>query len=155
VFDFQVVGAANLSAELEKDTQLEITLNKPEYEIGDWVELQLNAPYKGSGLISIETERTHHFAWFTADARQTTQRIQVPEGLQGNAYVNVAFVRSMDSREVFTAPLSYAIAPLKLSKRPYELGLELNVSEKAVPGKELTVEYKSARPGRVALFAVV
>jgi len=123
-FNFQVVGSANLSAELEKDNQLEITLDKSEYEIGDWVELQLNAPYVGSGLISIETERVHHFAWFKADNRQSTQRIQVPKGLQGNAYINVAFVRSMDSKEVFTAPLSYAIAAslyLRLMKGFYKL----------------------------------
>jgi len=151
---YQVVGAANLNADLEQDAQLDIVLDKKQYAAGEWIELQLKAPYKGSGLISIETTNTHHFEWFKTDSTQSIQRIQVPEGLQANAYVQVAFVRAPDSKEIFTAPLSYAIAPFNISRKKYTIDLELNVAEKVIPGEELVINYRSEQAGRVAIFAV-
>ena len=152
--NYHVIGASNLNADLEQDAQLDIVLDKKEYAAGEWIELQLKAPYKGSGLISIETTNTHHFEWFKTDSTQSIQRIQVPEGLQANAYVQVAFVRAPDSKEIFTAPLSYAIAPFNISRKKYSIDLELEVAELVTPGQELVINYRSEQKGRIAIFAV-
>ena len=152
--NYQVIGASNLSADLEQDAQLDIVLDKKEYAAGEWIELQLKAPYSGSGLISIETTKTHHFEWFKTDSSQSIQRIRVPEGLQANAYVQVAFVRAPNSKEIFTAPLSYAIAPFNISRKKYSIDLKLDVAEKIIPGQELKIKYSSDQTGRIAIFAV-
>ncbi len=151
---YQVIGASNLNADLEQDAQLDIVLDKKEYAAGDWIELQLKAPYSGSGLISIETSSTHHFEWFKTDSTQSMQRIRVPDGLQANAYVQVAFVRAPNSKEIFTAPLSYAIAPFNISRKKYTIDLKLDVPEKVIPGQELEIKYTSEQAGRIAIFAV-
>ena len=44
------------------------------------------------------------------------QTITVPEGLEGNGYVTVSFIRGLDSPEVFMSPLSYGVAPFTLSR---------------------------------------
>ena len=74
--------------------------------------MNIIAPYTGSGLISIESNTVHAQKWFTSTTNSSVQTIQVPPGLEGNAYVNVAFVRSLDSEEIFTSPLSYAVVPV-------------------------------------------
>ncbi|WP_333609440.1 MG2 domain-containing protein, partial [Arsukibacterium sp.] len=50
---FSVVGAGNISAMLEKNAALTVKLDKTDYNAGDWIELNITAPYTGSGLISI------------------------------------------------------------------------------------------------------
>ncbi len=152
--DYSVVGNDSTFAKLDKDTQLELVLDKAAYAPGDWIELQIKAPYTGSGLISIETEKTHSFEWFRSTTTQSIKRIQVPEGLHGNAYVQVAFVRTPGSTEVFTAPLSYAVAPFDLSKDKFKMNLTLDTPTQVKPGETLEVKYKSTHKGRAIIFAV-
>lgn len=151
---FRVVGTSNLSANLEKDSHLDIALNKSEYKSGDWIELQLNSPYTGSGLITIESSSTHAFKWFKTDKKQSIQRIQVPDGLRGNAYVQVSFIRGANSKDIFTAPLSYAISPFNVARSDHQLELSLEVANEIQPGHTLSVKATSDLPGKAIIFAV-
>ena len=109
--DFTVAGARNLAGNLERDAQLELVLNNDSFSPGQDIEVQVTAPYTGTGLITIERDRVHAHAWFRTDTTTSVQRIRVPPDLEGNAYINVAFVRDLDSPDVFVSPLSYAVAP--------------------------------------------
>ena len=151
---YRVVGDKNTAAELDKDASLELSLDKSVYVEGDWVHMQIKAPYAGSGLISIESDHIHEFAWFTADSTQSTQKIRLPDGIMGNAYVQVAFIRAPSSEEVFTAPLSYAIAPFSVSKEKYEMDFTISTPTTAKPGETLKIAYQSSQPGRALIFAI-
>ncbi|NIU74363.1 MAG: hypothetical protein GWN71_12480, partial [Gammaproteobacteria bacterium] len=74
------------------------------------------APYTGAGLITIERDKVYAFKWFRAETTTSVQHIRVPAGLEGNGYVNVALVRALDAEEIFTRPLSYAVAPFKVDR---------------------------------------
>ena len=49
---YTVAGTANLSRSLERDTELQIQLDKPAYSGGDTIEVSIRAPYVGAGLIT-------------------------------------------------------------------------------------------------------
>ncbi|HEY0635527.1 MAG TPA: MG2 domain-containing protein, partial [Gammaproteobacteria bacterium] len=108
---FSVVGAANLSRTLEKNAELQIKLNKGDYAAGEQIELQIKAPYTGAGVVTIERDKVYAHQWFKTDTTSSTVSIRVPDDLEGNGYVNVSFVRALDSDEVFTSPLSYGVQP--------------------------------------------
>ena len=36
--------------------------------------------------------------------------------MEGNGYVSVAFIRGIDSTDVFMSPLSYGVAPFSISR---------------------------------------
>ncbi|TBR17599.1 alpha-2-macroglobulin family protein [bacterium] len=151
---FAVTGAANLTRQLEKDAELEVRLDRADYAPGDEVEVSLKAPYAGAGLVTIERDRVYAARWFKAGTSASVQRIRVPEGLEGNAYVHVAFVRAPDSPEVYMSPLSYAAVPFSLSRERRDTGLRLEAAAVAVPGTPLRIRYSSRRPGRAVVFAV-
>lgn len=151
---FSVAGAGNISAMLEKDAALSVKLDKTDYKAGDWIELNITAPYTGSGLISIESNKVHAFSWFTASTTSSIQRIKLPEGIEGNAYVNVSFVRGSDSDALFVSPLSYAVVPFNIDRSKRQLKISLQVPEEVRPGKAFTLGYKTDRGADLLLYGV-
>ncbi|WP_420588342.1 alpha-2-macroglobulin family protein [Bacterioplanoides sp.] len=153
-FKYNVAGSANLAGRLEKNAELSIRLNKNDYKAGEEIEVNIIAPYTGSGLISIESNTVHAQKWFTSTTNSSVQTIRVPPGLEGNAYVNVAFVRSLDSQEIFTSPLSYAVVPFNIDRSSRVMDIKLEAPERVEPGQKVAINYSSDKPGNIIVFAV-
>ncbi|MBU0480020.1 MAG: alpha-2-macroglobulin family protein [Proteobacteria bacterium] len=151
---FTIVGHANLTGNLEKNAELQLKLNKADYRPGEIIELNITAPYTGSGLITIESDRVHAHKWFSTDTASSMQTIQVPADLEGNAYLNVAFIRSPDSREIFMSPLSYAVAPFTIDRSKRQVAVDLKVPDQVEPGRKMEISYQTSRPSRIVVFAV-
>jgi hypothetical protein len=152
--EYTVVGATNDSGQLDKNAELKVTLDKADYQDGDSIELSIQAPYAGSGLISIESNKLHTFKWFTSDTKSSIQRITIPQGIEGNAYVNIAFVRDIASKEIFTSPLSYAVVPFSIDRSKRVLNLSLNIDDIVLPGQPMAINLDVSEDAKVAVFAV-
>ncbi|MCE9672039.1 alpha-2-macroglobulin family protein [Myxococcus stipitatus] len=152
--EYTVAGRANLTRALEKNAELEVKLSRQDYAPGDDIELSIKAPYTGAGLITIERDRVYAWKWFKTDATSTVQSIRLPPGLEGNGYVNVTFVRAMDSQEIFMSPLSYGVVPFSVSKDSRILQVTLTSAERARPGEPYRIRYKGSGVGRAVVFAV-
>jgi alpha-2-macroglobulin len=152
--DYQVAGEGNVTRALEKNAELELTLSKRDYAPGEEIELSIRAPYAGAGLITIERERVYAWHWFKTSTTSSVQRLQLPAGLEGNAYVTVTFVRDAGSPEIYTSPLSYAVQPFSIDVDARRNQVSVESPALAKPGQEVTFRYSSARPSRLVLFAV-
>ncbi|MCX6125578.1 MAG: MG2 domain-containing protein, partial [Proteobacteria bacterium] len=151
---YSVVGEGDIGKRLDKNSELQIVLSKPDYEAGEDVELQITAPYKGAGIITIEREKVYAVKWFKTDTTNTVQRITVPKGIEGNAYVNVSFIRAQDSKEVFMSPLSYAVMPFTVSRAARTTRVEIVAPELIEPGRPLAISYRTNRPAKIAIYGV-
>ncbi|GAA3941172.1 alpha-2-macroglobulin [Litoribacillus peritrichatus] len=152
--DYHVVAAGNMAGQLEKNAELTLKLDRRDYKAGDTIEMNIIAPYSGSGLITIESDKVHNHKWFKTSTNSTVETIKVPAGLEGNAYVNVTFVRSPDSKEVFTSPLSYAVKPFNIDRSAREVDITLNTEPLVRPGSPMKIGYKTDKPSRIVVFAV-
>ena len=106
---YTVAGQANLTRSLERNTELQIQLDKPAYGRGDTIEVSIRAPYVGAGLITVERERVFHYQWFKTTTTSSVQRIVLPQDFEGNGYVSVQFLRDPSSDELFTLSVAYRI----------------------------------------------
>jgi uncharacterized protein YfaS (alpha-2-macroglobulin family) len=152
--DYQVAGDANISRTLEKNAELQLTLAKSDYAPGEDIELSIRAPYSGAGLITIERERVYAWRWFKSDTTSSVQRIKVPAGLEGNAYVSVTFVRDPGSSEIYTSPLSYGVQPFSIDVSARRNAVSVEAPALAKPGQPLTLRYRTETPSRIVVFAV-
>lgn len=151
---YYVAGESNVAASRTRDAELNIRLSKKEFSTREDIEVQIDAPYTGSGLITIERDKVYAHKWFRADAKSSRQTITVPEGLEGNAYIHVAFTRSLNSEDIYTNPFSYAVVPFNLNRGSRTLPLKLAVPAEIIPGETLKISY-SADPGsKIILFGV-
>ncbi|HMK84913.1 MAG TPA: MG2 domain-containing protein, partial [Steroidobacteraceae bacterium] len=152
--EYHVAGEANLTRTLEKNAELQITLARNDYAAGDEIEMQIQAPYTGAGLITIERERVYAWHWFHTSTTSSTQRIKLPAGIEGNAYVHVAFVRDPGSEEIYTSPLSYGVQPFSVNLDARRNPIRLSVPALVKPGEPLRIGYSTQRPSRIVVFAV-
>ncbi len=151
---FCIVGQGAVSRSLDKDAELEIKLSKTHFRAGDTIEISLAAPYAGSGLITIERDRVYAHRWFQTRATSSVQTITIPADFDGTGYVNVAFIRAPDSKEIFANPLSCGVAPFTANLERRRLGITLDAAAKAKPGEPLTIRYRTDRPAKVVVYAV-
>lgn len=150
--NFRVVGESQ--SPLAKNAELTVTLNKTEYLAGEDIELQITAPYTGSGLITIERDKVYMAQWFKTETSNSVQTIHIPADFQGNGYVNVAFVRNWDSPEIFISPLSYALVPFTMNNQEHAVRISLDTPKLARPGEQFPITYSSDKPGKIIVFAV-
>lgn len=150
--NYTIVGASQQP--LPKNAELNIKLNKTEFLPDQDIEMQITAPYAGSGLITIERDKVYAYQWFQTNTTTSLQKIHIPKDFQGGGYVNVAFVRDWNSPEIFISPLSYNAVPFTVNKASHTLTIDLNIPAITRPGASLPITYRSDKPGKAIIFVV-
>ncbi|MBX3709128.1 MAG: alpha-2-macroglobulin [Gammaproteobacteria bacterium] len=151
-FKYNVVGQSQLP--LPKDAELNVKINKSVFHAGEDIEMQITSPYTGTGLITIERDKVYAFKWIKTDTTSSMQNIHIPEDFRGNGYINITFVRDLNSPEIFMSPLSYSIVPFAVTHKDHEIQIDLNTPTLAHPGEPLSISYKTDKPGKIIVFAI-
>ncbi len=152
--DYSVAGQGNVTRSLERNAELQLTLNKKDYAAGEEIEISIRAPYVGAGLITIERDKVFTQAWFKTTTTASAQKIKLPKDFEGNGYVNVQFIRDPGSEEIFMSPLSYGVAPFATSLAQRTNPLKLATPELTKPGEALKIKLTSEKPTRAVVFAI-
>lgn len=152
--DYSVAGVGNVSRTLDRNAELQLSLDKSEYAPGDSITVNIRAPYTGAGLITIERDKVYASTWFKADSQSSVQRITLPKELMGNGYITVQYIRDPGSDEIFMSPLSYGAVPFKVSLAQQRQALTLSVPEQIKPGDSLAIKLQSTEATRAVVFAV-
>ena len=146
---FCVVGRGTVSRSLDKNAELEIKLNKTEYNGGDDVAISITAPYAGSGLITIERDKVYAHQWFQANTASSVQHIRIPENFEGSGYINVSFVRGARFEGDLRQPAELRGGAIsRPTGRNARCMSRLDTAEKIKPGEPLHIRYKTDRPAR-------
>lgn len=152
--EYSVAGQGNVSRSLERNAELQLTLNKKDYQPGEDIEINIRAPYVGAGLITIEREKVFAHQWFKTSTLASVQKIRLPRDFEGNGYVTVQFIRDPASDEIFMSPLSHGVVPFMTSLSKRTNTLKVSAPELVKPGQLLNMKLSSSQPTRAVLFAV-
>ena len=148
-----ISGTANTTLQTDTNADLQIKLDSDEYAAGDDIEISITAPYTGAGLITIERDKVYAYKWFNAKSTTTVQHITVPDGFEGTGYVNVSFVRNINSPDIFTTPYAYAVAPFSADLSARNISVKLDVPD-IVRDNKLSIKYTTDQNARIMIFAV-
>lgn len=151
--EYFVADASNTALQSDTNAEMQVKLNKSEYAAGDNIVVNIIAPYTGTGLITIERDKVYAYKWFQTDTTSTVQTIAVPDGFEGSGYVNVSYVRDINSRDIFTTPYTYAVAPFRAdtTKRNIEIKLD---APKTITDNKLPITYTTNKNARIMIFAI-
>ncbi|BCM24873.1 alpha-2-macroglobulin [Methyloradius palustris] len=152
--EYSVAGQANLSRSLERNAELQLSLNKADYTAGDTMEISIRAPYVGAGLITIERDKVYQHVWFKTTTTSSVQKITLPKDFEGNGYVSVQFVRDPTSDEIFMSPLSYGVVPFVVNMDARREPIKVVMPDIIKPGQMLEMKVSTQSPARVVVFAV-
>ncbi|MBO7509011.1 MAG: alpha-2-macroglobulin family protein [Alphaproteobacteria bacterium] len=151
--EYFVASNENIDMQTNTNADLKIKLDASEYKPGDTINIGITAPYTGTGIITIERDKVYAHKWFSTKTTTSTQQITLPRDFEGTGYVNVSFVRDINSRDVFTTPYTYAIAPFATNLDNHRINVKLSAPEKVTDNK-LKIEYSTDTDARLMLFAV-
>lgn len=151
--EYFVASDENVELKTDAHAELKIKLDASEYKPGDTINIGIVAPYTGTGLITIERDRVYAHTWFTATTTSSTQKITLPQDFEGTGYVNVSFVRDINSRDVFTTPYTYAVAPFATNLDKHKINVKLD-APKSVHDNKLSIDVETNTDAHVMLFAV-
>lgn len=151
---YTVVGNKDMAVSMDKNTELKLRLNKKQFQPNEEIEIAIQAPYAGSGLITIERDRVYAYKWFNATTNSSIQRIQIPENFEGSGYINVQFSRDIDSDDIFSSPLSYGVVPFSVNVDNRRLQLALNAPKMVKAGETVEFKLSSNKPGKAIVYAV-
>ncbi len=152
--NYTIVGEENTSRSLTRTAELDIKLEKSDLTAGSKAKVFIKAPYEGSGLITVERDKVYTYKWFTTKELSTVQTIDIPEGLEGNGYINVMFSRSVNSDEIFMSPFCYGAVPFSVDKENRINKIKIEVPDEVKSGTDLTINYSSEHEGKIILYAV-
>ena len=152
--DFSIAGEGQNAAGKDKETVLDLKINKDSYDPGEDIELSIKAPYIGAGLITLESDHVLAYKWFKTDKTDTVQSISIPTEFSGKGYVNVTFVRDLNSREIYMSPLSVAVTPFIANTDQKTLKIEMSMPDKVKPGEPVTLSYKGNQKGKAIFYAI-
>ena len=151
---YTVAGEANLSRSMDRESELEVRLDRAVYSGGDAIAVNIRAPYAGAGLITVERERVFRHQWFKTSTTSSVQHVTLPEDFEGNGYVTVQFVRDPASDELFVSPLSFGVAPFGANLANRTQTVVLTAPRLVKPGTRLSMRVTPGEASRVALLAV-
>ncbi|QEH45952.1 alpha-2-macroglobulin family protein [Aggregatibacter actinomycetemcomitans] len=151
---YTVIGNSNVTVAMDKNTELKLNLNKKQFMPGEEIEVAINAPYAGSGLITIERERVYTHKWFKSTTNRSVQKIRIPENFEGSGYINVQFSRDMQSDDIFTSPLSYGVAPFSVNVDNHRLKVNLSAPQQVKSGEKVKFTLSTDRPSKAVIYAV-
>ena len=152
--NYTIVGEENVSRSLTRTAELELKLEKSDFFSGESARIFVKAPYAGFGLITVEKDKVYSWKWFRTDELSSVQTIQIPREIEGNAYINVMFMRSPRSQEIFMSPFCYGAVPFTLDKSARTNDISLEVPDEIKSGEDLRITYSSGRDGKIVIFAV-
>lgn len=152
--DFTVIGQSNVLGKIDRNAELKIKLDRSDYRAGDEIEMQIRAPYVGAGMITIEREKIYAVKWFKTTSNNSLQTIKIPQDLEGNAYINVTFLRDIGSKEIFMSPLSYGVVPFSVDLKKRSLDVVLDAPASVRPGEKLTFDVTTGKKGKLIVFAI-
>lgn len=151
--EYFVADASNTTLATNTTSEMQIKLNANEYSAGDTINISLTTPYVGTGLITIERDKVYAYKWFRTDSNSSVQQITLPEGFEGSGYVNVSFVRDINSRDVFTTPYTSAVAPFRASTSARKIDIQLSAPE-IITDNKLPITYTTSKNSRIMVFAI-
>ncbi len=151
--EYFVADTSNTAMQSDTTAEMQIKLNKSEYAAGDNIAVSITTPYTGTGLITIERDKVYAYKWFTTNTTSSVQYITVPDGFEGSGYVNVSFVRDINSRDIFTTPYTFAIAPFRADTTKRNITIDMDVP-KTITTNKLPITYTTNKNARLMVFAV-
>ena len=98
-------GSGSNDFEVDREGQIEISLDKAEYKPGDDVKILFKTPFSGRMLVTLEKDQVIHHQYIQVDKRSASLDLKIKEEHLPNVYVTATLIKAHDISEI---PLTVA-----------------------------------------------
>jgi uncharacterized protein YfaS (alpha-2-macroglobulin family) len=144
----------------DKPESLTLKLDKPEYQIGDTAKLTVQAPFSGTVLLTIESNKVLLSRVIFLEKNTAEIDLTVMETYTPNVHCTVSVIRPAVAESVWKGHRAFGSVPLKVSPRNHRMNVALETPPTILPQSKLRTKIlltdDAGQPvdGEVTLIAV-
>lgn len=130
------------SFEVNTEGQIDISLDKEKYDVGDKVKALIKSPFAGKLLVSVERDNVLEYKVLETDQRSAEFEFTVKEEHLPNVYINATLIRPMGSSAI-PLTVAHGIVPVIVEKKSSVLPLEIEMVSKSRSKTKQKIKVKS------------
>jgi uncharacterized protein YfaS (alpha-2-macroglobulin family) len=144
----------------ERPDSLTLKLDKPEYRSGENAKLAIQAPFSGTALLTIESDKVLFSRVILLEKNTAEVDVEVKDGYAPNVYCTVSVIRPAVAEAVWKGHRAFGSVPLKVSSAKHRIQMALEAPQTIQPQSKLRTKVllkdDAGRPvdGEVTLVAV-
>ncbi|HRT95227.1 MAG TPA: alpha-2-macroglobulin family protein, partial [Planctomycetota bacterium] len=157
---FYCAGEGDVPWTLEKPSRVELAADKRAYAPGDTARILVKAPFAGTALLTVETDRIHLARVLPMEKNTAEFTFPVTAMLGPNAYCSATVIRRAAPNSPWVVHRAYGAVPVLLDNASRQLKVEVTSPEETRPGQPLRVALRvsdasgAGRKAEVTLAAV-
>lgn len=144
----------------DKPDSLTLKLDKTEYQIGDTAKLTVQAPFSGTVLLTIESDKVLQSRVIFLEKNTVEVDVEVKDTYAPNVHCTVSVIRPAVAESVWKGHRAFGSLPLKVSPRNHRINVALETPQTILPQSKLKTKIlltdDAGQPvdGEVTLIAV-
>ncbi|MEO9966240.1 MAG: MG2 domain-containing protein [Reichenbachiella sp.] len=146
-------GTSNSSFEVNSEGQIDIQLDKDQYQPGDQAKVILKSPFSGKILVTVETDKVLKHFYVQADKRASSFTLDIEESFVPNVYITATLFKP-HAKSDLPLTIAHGIAPVMVDNPQNKIPLEVTAVEKSRSKTKQKITIKSA-PNSAVTVAVV
>ena len=143
---------------LERPDRVELLSDHDLIRPGDTVAVLVRAPFPGTALLTVETDRIHDVHLVEVEGDGVKVEIPIPDSIRDTCFIAATLVRAVDhTREDWQAVVARGATRLKVDPVPHRIQPSIMASDAARPGEivRVSLAVPDATPNaRVRIWAV-
>jgi len=136
---FYCAGEGDVPWALEKPSRVELAADQRAYAPGDTARILVKAPFAGTALVTVETDRIHLARVVPMEKNTAEFTFPVTATLGPNAYCAVTVIRRAAPGSPWVVHRAYGAVPVPLDNASRQLKVELTSPDETRPGQPLRV----------------
>ena len=121
----------------DRPDSLTLKLDKPEYLIGDTAKLTIQAPFSGTALLTIESNKVLQSRVIFLEKNTAEVDVEVKDGYAPNVHCTVSVIRPAVAESVWKGHRAFGSLPLKVSPRNHRIHVALETPQTILPQSKL------------------
>lgn len=146
-------GTSNSSFEVNSEGQIDIQLDKDQYQPGEQANVILKSPFSGKILVTVETDKILKHFYVETDKRASSFKLDIEESFVPNVYITATLFKPHAQSDL-PLTIAHGVAPVMVDNPKNKLPIEITAQEKSRSKTKQTIKIKSA-PNSAVSIAVV
>jgi uncharacterized protein YfaS (alpha-2-macroglobulin family) len=144
----------------DRPDSLTLKLDKPEYRVGETAKLTIQAPFSGTALLTIESDKVLLSRVILLEKNTAEVDVAVKDGYAPNVHCTVSVIRPAVAEAVWKGHRAFGSVPLKVSPSKHRIHVALEAPQTLQPQSKLRTKVllkdDAGQPvdGEVTLVAV-
>lgn len=141
------------SFEVNNEGEVDITLDKPAYEVGDEAKILFKSPFAGKILVTIERDKVLSYHYLETDKKAASLTLPIKENYLPTLYITATALRPVKDNSL---PLTVArgFMPVTVTKKNTKLNVAITAAEISRSQRTQQIKVRTAPNAEVTLAVV-